>query len=893
MSNLYEGNWVLDECKTVDYKTVRVCVIESQFIGTGTAPGAPIYNTTEIINNFLNCTTYPFQTVGNCADIVPGFCGSILQNINGAWDIFRSPGITEITVGNVAKPPGANFPDVASALGDSLVTNCRFIRITDNTTDGNLNIPNGTLIYIDPGVTWTAGTLTLNGDFILTGATNLNSSTFVYGGSGGTTIINGGGGNVLLSNLRIIHNGVNNDELLVDPTLPCRITNVYTEQNSLRSFLSDAGAPFQNMILDHVTIEATLPLVAPEFFIISQVTSRLKCNVVNLLGPATGLIIRCGTGTTPTWNGLVANIAGGTAILQLSGNISNFHDVSNLCSVDLFADSYFNQVIANTLTISGDNSIVQNAKIGTLDLTTSPSQNLQLTNITTANLFNDILDVRNNTKIVNFQYTSTNIITTPDTGGNNTVYIQNITLGSDWTISTLNGTTLYVNNCILPTSGILRYNIGVADTTGILNISKLQGQNIIYGNGIADNGNLRMVDIDIQTLTVNTSGTLILSNFNIRETNKAINSLNVTNSGVAKYLNGLISASVLFSNLVLNQFMADVEILGEVNLSTISSVFSNITCFANDLPGVANYYGLTISGNNNSFNNFQTHGLVNDMAGGTLLISGNNNTFNAFHLVGSSVSVTGVFNTLKNIRIQGCRLTVPSPPGAQSFLISGSQTKLSHIHLGASLIFDTTAGAGFTTDGFGSNVDGRYNISLGVGNTTRALQVTNLSIYPRRGQVVAPTPDITGVLSATQTFTIRASYSTYSNFRVWSYPGNGGLVIGHQLVAQTLFLDVFCVLSQFNNIIVGYGRETDVTSGVDIGTYDIQGPDNFHHNVSTFTITMGAGAVRNQFIGCQKRVGGAITIINAAPTICVGNVGFVGGVGATTGGAPIGTGSNQ
>lgn len=119
------------------------------------------------------------STCNQTVTICPGFCGSILQYVNGNWGIYRSPGMLEVTVGNtgIGAPgsglaPGANFPDVASAIGQSLITNCRFIRITDDTTEaGPLALPANTVIYVDPNVRWTVnggitvagGSLTLRG----------------------------------------------------------------------------------------------------------------------------------------------------------------------------------------------------------------------------------------------------------------------------------------------------------------------------------------------------------------------------------------------------------------------------------------------------------------------------------------------------------------------------------------------------------------------------------------------------------------------------------------------------------------------------------------------------------------------------------------------------------
>jgi len=258
----------IPECIIADKQFVNACLVQSEFITTLTGTGADITNTTDIITivDIIGnlCGNPPLRLAPNfCVDLEPGFCSSVIQNINNAWGIYRAPGMTEITVGAGGDgiAPGANFPDVASALGaPATVSDCNFIRITSNVTDGTLNLRPNTLIYVDPGVNWTVtGPIFIQGDFVLMGANPTPSSSVTYGG-GNVPFINGGAGSSLfVQNLHLIHAPqVGNAEVFVNPRIPSRISHVVVDVGtSVEGFLSDTAAAFVNMTLDHVTLQGS------------------------------------------------------------------------------------------------------------------------------------------------------------------------------------------------------------------------------------------------------------------------------------------------------------------------------------------------------------------------------------------------------------------------------------------------------------------------------------------------------------------------------------------------------------------------------------------------------------------------------------------------------------
>jgi len=259
----------IPQCIAVDKQFVNACLVQSELITTLTGTGADITNTSDtitivdIIGNL--CGNRPIRLGTNfCVDLEPGFCSSVIQNVNDAWGIYRAPGMTEITVGTGGNgvAPGANFPDVASALGDPAIpSDCNFIRITSDVTDGALTLRPNTLIYVDPGVNWTVtGSITISGDFVLMGANPTPSSQVTYGGNNQPFITGGAGSSLFVQNLHLIHAPqLGNGEIFVSPNIPTRMSHVVVDVGiSVEGFLSDSTAAFVNMTLDHVTLQGSV-----------------------------------------------------------------------------------------------------------------------------------------------------------------------------------------------------------------------------------------------------------------------------------------------------------------------------------------------------------------------------------------------------------------------------------------------------------------------------------------------------------------------------------------------------------------------------------------------------------------------------------------------------------
>jgi len=403
-----------NECQPLIRKDVIACNL-----GAPSGPSISITTLIDIINNFFlnQCAEFPLQiNPGTCIEIAPGFCGSILQHINGAWGIYRSPGMTEITVGNTAAPPGANFPDVASALGQSLNTNCRFIRITDNTTDGALNLPANTLVYIDPGVTWTVtGPITLNGDFVLLGNQPNPSSTVSFGGQGAGALIQGVG-SLMVRDLHIIHAPqAGPGEIFVDPTIQSRfIDTVVSLGDNSTAFLDDTTAAFVSISLDHVTLIGG-GANCNNAIIVSRANSIFSSNMLiiqEVFDPVVTVINA--PNPTVTWQGIRLDQAS-NILLELGGTITDVHQIGLVGNVTLrvVPFSTVSQIIVDILVLQG-NCRVSNFRIRTLDVTgIAALVPYHLDNgLVTVNFVNNDLRLTTGTQISNVTYEGVNSLNT-------------------------------------------------------------------------------------------------------------------------------------------------------------------------------------------------------------------------------------------------------------------------------------------------------------------------------------------------------------------------------------------------------------------------------------------------------------------------------------------------
>jgi len=920
----------LQECNTLTRRTIQACLYSTN--GIGPLPDGPIYNFQQIINDIFNCANYPLIVNNGCIEVTPGFCGSILQYTSGAWDVFRSPGITEITVGNTAKPPGANFSTVELALGQSLNTNCRFIRITDDTTDaGNINIPNNTLIYVDPGVTWTVtGTLTLNGTFTLTGSTNLASSRMEYH----NTI--GGVGNLYVQNIHLIHNnGVSNVPFVL-PSIPMVANNIVVDCDVSGCFLSDVAGP-ANIQLDQCTLSGTSN-VASLAISLSNATSVIKAQNITLNGTWSTTVNAIQTVSSTSdniWNKI--NIETSTDVLISMGGdiISQVYDVNRRLTFTANGTNISN-ITFNRFNIRGDNLILSQARGNIMDMgvnlvnfvisaafqvnvqTSSVRSyiNLKLSDVDVNNLATTIFLNQTNTALQTFQYFSlagnTQISNFRCVSNAFDYFTPNINAsGSTATSSTTFTTNTYNNGGSSTVDGLFlggNWRLYTANTPS--NVASAMNITNSVINGVINYGMIIPVIPNpppppaLPTVFMGVSGT-------VQFLNNTCNGLNVSNapagnnSCLLKYKNGRIQGNcTIFCNrnggiCYMNNF----EVTGTwsdadsgLNIYTNGRIVGNAQClfsqgarsryenieFLGALTIGGNRAGLfnnikcmnqntiTVNGDNHILKNFSTFNNNGTMRSGGVTISGSANILDNWNVSGGSFTVTGTRNQISNLRMSG---SIGLPDAAtQSFSITGSTTILSNIHLGSSQLQPI---ANMTVDGFGSTTTGAFTIILGTAATTD-LQVNEFSLYPKRGQTGQ---DITGALSATQTISIGAIFSVFHNMRFWSYPGGGGFN-PHQAIAQTV--TITSTNSQFNDMIVGYGEETTGIVG-NTGIITVTGNTNLFIGVQTFTLNANTAATL-QWIGCKIRAGGGGNVLGALTTICSGNSNFnvLAGIGGTT-----------
>jgi hypothetical protein len=838
-----------DECGTLTKQIIRTCLLRTNVLQGGGGNTINVTNLINIVNNFLNrCANYPLRidaSANQCIEISPGFCGSILQNINDAWGIYRSPGITEITVGagGDGVAPGANFPDVASAFGaPNTPTDCNFIRITSDVTDGPLVLPANTLIYIDPGVNWTVtGPITISGDFVLWGANPTPSSTLTYNNIGSVPLI-GGAGSLLIQNLHIIHTAGNN-EPVVTPSIPTRMKHVVVDVGAtVASFISDTGAPLVNMTLDHVTINgagANRPLR------VGDAASVFRCTELEFTGTFTTAMIAAVA--THEWNG-IRNRSTAAVGFTIGGTISDFQDITQTATLSLGPDVQITNMTFNTMIISGANNRMQvnNATGLSISLLLFPS-NVVFNNVTTNALVGNALDLGANCQINNFRVVTavptitSSFIASPQ--------LSNIILPSAWSVrgdiaGVLTNQTMYLSNIYL--TGAFSFNTGFpgAEPTTTCQINNLRCTGFTFGSAATDCGIVMVSDM---ICTGNCSifvgrgngaeqnGEVYMSNFRIAGT------YTHTQSTSGAYSSGLVAGNALWVgppglNSSTRQKWNCAEFQGNMDINSDNNSFTNIMALS---TAIAIPRNLTITGNANIIHGLNTWRLSQfSSQAGIVTISGENNVCTSWFMNGGSFVVTGAANTFTGIRISG---NVVAAGGTQLFNIFGSQCKLSNIYLGA-IVGNNFAN--FTADGFGSTTDGSYNVNLGnPAGGTSGLQVENFSLYPKRGQtIVAGVGDITGVANpANMLINFNAFASAYNNIRVWFYPG-GQAVPGPPFAvlvpsaASLVTVTGTCSQSQFQNMIIGFAQDTPgATAGLSLGTLQVigAGTDNSFQNVTT------------------------------------------------------------
>lgn len=852
----------IPECVTVDKQIVNTCLLHSDFISTLTGGGADITNVTDlitivdIIGNL--CGGPPITLAPNfCIDLSPGFCSSVIQNINNAWGIYRAPGMTEITVGSGGDgvAPGANFPDVGAALGaPATPSDCNFIRITSDTVDGSLVLRPNTLIYVDPGVNWTVtGQLTISGDFILMGATPIPSARVTYGGAGLTFINGAAGSSVFVQNMHLIHALQLNPlipELFVNPIIATRMSNVVIDVGtSVQGFLSDVAAPFTNMTLEHVTLQGT---TGSDLAIqITNAASIFRSSQLEIdAGSDFTTVITCADAATPEWNGIrhLAN----SGLYRLTGTVSDFQDISGTSDVTIGSTAQLSNIAFNILRfIAGTIRVQVTNASGTLADFVARPPNLTLSDFVTNQLVADSFIPGANAHITNFTVQTgasiTSLLLTSGTW-------NNVFFPGNWRVTSLAalGATTQLTN--IRVVGNCELHTGNAGGIGQLLIKHLSCVDFTLGNiGIGNSGRVLLSGL-------RASGNALLdnnrNNFVCRIENFWIggNFTTLTMAGEGGYSNGFIGGNLAnMAVQAIRQMYDNIEVVGDVTIGGSNCNISNMTCLG---PGMT----FTITPAPNPANNTVINGLNTlrvsgaTAAGGLFQVLSSNNVITNVNLIGSSVLIgPGTQgNTLTNWRVQG------GGAGPQTFRILGSSQKLSNIMLGCP-VNDSTDD--FTINGFGSSVTGAFTVDLGNPLTaaSRGLQVDNFSVYPKRGQtIVAGVGDISGAIAAPAARIINISMTggVFNNCHFWFYPGGdttgGTALIGHIPPTTNVNVTPFTTQSQFQNIMVGFGNETpNATPFISIGTLNVTGAGNSNTFQSCTAVAFVNDHANSQFNNCN------------------------------------------
>jgi len=380
------------------------------------------------VNNIFNqdgeplpCSAYPLSVDSSqCTSISPGFCGSILQYVDAEWGIYRSPGMTEITVGDGGNgvAPGNNFFTVSSALTDGTsFSNCRFIRITDDVVEnGPVTVPDNTLIYIDPGVTWTlvGGGIVTQGDFVLLGNQSSASSTISFQSLAGGTAFSGPG-SLEVRHLHIDRTvDVIDSEYLYPSSKPLHMTNCRITLGNAGYLITEdsKSSGIVDTVMTDVTIEGNpgdAPFQCMNLFN-QQNPYRFKATNLTFQGDwsSTDDIISISTSFNQIY-GVVFNTSG-TIRCSLGGQYTSIVNANTNVIVTLRligADStYVNIKSVTSVNILNTNIHLTNVMCENLNL--SGSLNCTVTNCTTTTF---LLSNSNNNRLKGFLISSAGSLT--------------------------------------------------------------------------------------------------------------------------------------------------------------------------------------------------------------------------------------------------------------------------------------------------------------------------------------------------------------------------------------------------------------------------------------------------------------------------------------------------
>jgi len=289
---------------------------------------------TLVVNNIpiTGCVEYPLAlSAAACTTLEPGFCSSILQYINGQWGIFRPPGMTEITVGSI----DSNFVNVTSALNAAPCSH--FLRVTaDMTENGPINTPPNTLIYVDPGVTWTivGGGIQTQGDLILLGNININSSTISFQNLSGIPCISGPGA-LDIRHMHLDHSvQVSNSEHIFPVTKRAHLESCRITLGSASGLLFEDGKVSQvnDIVMNNVVLEGAngatpsnaISLVNqqnPYRFVMNNITIRGSWSTV-----ADIMSITTSFNLFTNW---IFQTTTSPVSLRLGGQVTNINNVTN------------------------------------------------------------------------------------------------------------------------------------------------------------------------------------------------------------------------------------------------------------------------------------------------------------------------------------------------------------------------------------------------------------------------------------------------------------------------------------------------------------------------------------------------------------------------------------
>ncbi len=510
-------------------------------------------------------TVFPIVGDGTIPDPVQltlaATSGSGAYFVPSAWNIYKNPGATTVTVGGA----GAMYATVQQAF----TSGSSFIRVISNTSEtawtlGGLTATQPILLYIDMGVTYTlTASVTLgNRNITVTGAGN--ASTFQWALPGGAPLFTANSGKLAtFSNLTLTNSSGGSVSPIVD--VITQITRINNAHVILGEFDTNfLGAAIGDAILDVGLQDVLVTTDTGGNVIIGNSASVVKINNITFDSDVTviGVVMDVQSSQFEMYSFSRTNSTGGE-IFNLQGIIDGFTDMNKNLLLNLGgSNTKFTNATFGNMTITGTDCFCSVIDANNVDIET------------TSSVFSD-LRISGGLQVATETIARLNVITNCSVDGNFSV-ARTFTLTSD--ASGINVSNVYVGGtfsvCLVSAGGVSICNdsnfsnIGAAD----LIIAGITGG----GGGSATMTNTSLANLEtISSATFCTASTgsvsadqLLITGFS---SNSAVTMFSTTGGSVTSQNSCCSNISIAVGALTIGRSTS-----GSTNLLNLE--LSNINC---------------------------------------------------------------------------------------------------------------------------------------------------------------------------------------------------------------------------------------------------------------------------------------------------------------------------